>query len=73
MTQSIPVQQNRRGHGDFGREKRRQPGAEVPTLDWPADLFTGDAATVDIMAEECWFRYDSPAMWYGNHIPPMHA
>jgi hypothetical protein len=73
MTQSIRVDQNRGGHGEFGRETRRQPGAKVPPLDWPADLFTADAATVDIMAEECWFRYDSPAMWYGNHIPPMHA
>ena len=71
MTQSIRVQQNRGEHGEFEREKRQRPA--VPPLDWPADLFTGDAATVEIMAEECWFRYDSPAMWYGNHIPPMHA
>jgi hypothetical protein len=71
MTRTIGVPQTRGDHGDFGRETRL--AAEVPPLDWPADLFTRDAATVDIIAEECCFRYDSPAMWYGNHIPPMHV
>ena len=50
-------------------ERSTQPSAEVPLLDWPADLFTSDAAIVDIIAEDCSFRNDSPAMWYGNHIP----
>jgi hypothetical protein len=66
MTHSIPADRIHEGYGD-------RPFAKVPPLDWPADLFTLDAAIVDIMAEDCSFRYDSPAVWYGNHVPPMHV
>jgi hypothetical protein len=59
-------------HGQIERDERRLT-AEVPLLDWPADLFTRDAAIVDIMVEDCSFRFDSPAVWYGNHLPPMYA
>ena len=75
MSQAMSVKQNRDEYGEVRMDSERltQPLAQVPLLDWPADLFTSDAAIVDIIAEDCSFRYDSPAMWYGNHIPEMHA
>jgi len=75
MSETMSVKQNRDGYGEIrmDSEMLTQPSAQVPLLDWPADLFTSDAAIVDIIAEDCSFRYDSPAMWYGNHMPEMHA
>ena len=49
------------------RGTRSQPPSRVPPLDWPADLYAGDAAMEEIMA------VDFSTVWYGNHIAELHA
>jgi hypothetical protein len=49
------------------RGTRIQPPTRVPALDWPADLYTGDAAMEEIMA------VDFSAVWQGGHMAEMHA
>ena len=52
------------------RETRPLPLVRVPPLDWPADLYTGEAMTA-VTAEDCSFRNDSTVLWYGDHTPEM--
>jgi hypothetical protein len=52
------------GRPDRATRRRKQPQApaRVPMLDWPRNLFSDNASTADLMAEEFPLQWDMPAL-----------